>query len=155
MALGEKKVETRSWRTPYRGPLAIHAAKGYPGWAKDIASYNPMFSSVLGARGVVRLPRGGVVAVGRLVDVCGTEQINLIIGRKERAFGDYTSGRYAWIFADVLALPEPIPARGALGLWEWYDPDTFRWLAEQSWLPIGGSEWLRPRPASTAGQSSS
>ena len=27
IALGEKKVETRSWRTDYRGPLAIHAAK--------------------------------------------------------------------------------------------------------------------------------
>lgn len=28
VALGAKRIETRSWRTSYRGPLAIHAAKG-------------------------------------------------------------------------------------------------------------------------------
>jgi hypothetical protein len=37
----------------------------------------------------------------------------------ELSFGDYTPGRYAWILTNVKALPEPIPAKGALGLWEW------------------------------------
>lgn len=32
---GEKKIETRSWKTPYRGLLAIQAAKGFPTWAKE------------------------------------------------------------------------------------------------------------------------
>ena len=35
VACGAKTIETRSWRTPYRGPVAIHAAKGFPadaGW---------------------------------------------------------------------------------------------------------------------------
>jgi hypothetical protein len=27
VALGEKQIETRSWDTKYRGPLAIHAGK--------------------------------------------------------------------------------------------------------------------------------
>lgn len=27
VAVGAKRIETRSWRTSYRGPLAIHAAK--------------------------------------------------------------------------------------------------------------------------------
>ena len=27
VAIGAKKIETRSWSTPYRGPLAIHAGK--------------------------------------------------------------------------------------------------------------------------------
>jgi hypothetical protein len=35
VALGEKRTETRSRHTPYRGPLAIHAAKSLPGWAAD------------------------------------------------------------------------------------------------------------------------
>jgi hypothetical protein len=30
VAIGAKTIETRSWPTSYRGPLAIHAAKGYP-----------------------------------------------------------------------------------------------------------------------------
>ena len=28
VAIGAKTIETRSWYTPYRGPLAIHAGKG-------------------------------------------------------------------------------------------------------------------------------
>jgi hypothetical protein len=38
---------------------------------------------------------------------------------QERAFGDYTPGRFAWLLANVKALPEPIPAKGALGLWNY------------------------------------
>ena len=30
VAIGAKKVETRSWKTPYRGWLAIHASKAFP-----------------------------------------------------------------------------------------------------------------------------
>lgn len=30
VALGVKSIETRSWATNYRGPIAIHAAKGHP-----------------------------------------------------------------------------------------------------------------------------
>lgn len=41
--------------------------------------------------------------------------------RKEIAFGDWTPGRYAWEFANVKILPEPIPAKGKQGLWEWRD----------------------------------
>ena len=35
----------------------------------------------------------------------------------QRPYGDFTPGRYAWLLADVEALPEPIPARGRQGLW--------------------------------------
>lgn len=38
--------------------------------------------------------------------------------------GDYEPGRFAWIFEDVIDLPEPIPAKGALGLWEWTEPES-------------------------------
>jgi activating signal cointegrator 1 len=37
----------------------------------------------------------------------------------ELPFGDYSEGRYAWLLEDVERLPVPIPAKGALGLWEW------------------------------------
>jgi hypothetical protein len=37
----------------------------------------------------------------------------------ERSFGDYTPGRYAWILTNIKPLPAPIPAKGALGLWDW------------------------------------
>ena len=38
---------------------------------------------------------------------------------QERAFGDYTPGRYAWLLSDVRPLAAPIPAKGQLGLWRW------------------------------------
>lgn len=38
---------------------------------------------------------------------------------KEIALGDWTPGRYAWELANVKILPEPIPAKGKQGLWNW------------------------------------
>lgn len=38
---------------------------------------------------------------------------------QERAFGDYTPGRWAWLLDNVRPLPRPIAARGMPGLWRW------------------------------------
>lgn len=32
-------------------------------------------------------------------------------------YGQFEVGRFAWLLADVVPLPEPIPVRGRLGLW--------------------------------------
>ena len=37
----------------------------------------------------------------------------------EEELGDYSPGRWVWVLANPKPFPEPIPARGALGLWEW------------------------------------
>jgi len=37
----------------------------------------------------------------------------------ERSFGDYTPGRFAWLLDEPRALAEPIPCKGALGLWNY------------------------------------
>lgn len=37
----------------------------------------------------------------------------------ERDLGDFTLGRYAWEFSDMVQIAPPIPVRGAQGLWEW------------------------------------
>ena len=123
IALGAKRYETRSWSTPYRGLLAIHAAKREP-W--------PLADAVepLARAGYARwtdLPRGAVLCVVRLVDVLPVE---LVIGEivpysetnQELAFGDYTAGRYAWALEMVEVFDTPIPARGAQGLWTWQRP---------------------------------
>lgn len=135
---GHKRIETRSWASSYRGPLAIHASKGLPGWVSDVVRAEPQFAAALGnlfdPRGKVLgdLPRGCVIAIAELVSVkfipanaegwdwTGPDgrQYSYQITDKERAFGDYEAGRYAWLLADI----KPItlaPARGALGLWEW------------------------------------
>jgi hypothetical protein len=139
IALEEKHIETRSWCTAYRGPLAIHAAKGFPPSAREIACGEP-FNTVLckagyGVDGIDRLevhlgklPLGAIVATCELVDIVSTNQLPTGWRRgshawwfteQEQAFGDYSPNRYAWLLANVRALATPIAATGALGLWNY------------------------------------
>jgi hypothetical protein len=123
MALGAKRVETRSWPTAYRGPLAIHAGKnlkpvgGLPGLRWLCAT--PVFERTLAAHrlGVELLPLGAVIAVGELVDVKPVEEIRGGLDEDELAFGDYSNGRYGWIFERLRPTAAEIHVRGALGLW--------------------------------------
>lgn len=133
VAVGAKSIETRSWDTRYRGPLAIHAGKGLGPVGgmrglRDLCCSEPFFS-VLKSAGIDLdhvdvdvLPRGAIVAVCRLTAIYriterGIEGFRPQPPANELAFGDYTPGRYAWLLTDVMALPTPIPATGALGLW--------------------------------------
>lgn len=144
VALGEKHVETRSWPTPFRGPIAIHAAKRFPTAERALARTHPAFTSVLAAHGLLRvsaLPLGAVVAVAELAHVLPTGPRGRFwlddLSAQERAFGNYALGRYAWFLANVRALREPIPAQGHLGLWDWQPPDN---LAELLVVPAVAAE---------------
>ena len=37
---------------------------------------------------------------------------------EEKAFGDYTEERYAWLLEDFIQFEKPIPAKGMLSIWE-------------------------------------
>ncbi len=113
VATGMKRVETRSWRTGYRGPIAIHAAKGFPAAARRFAEGE----SALG-RLPLRMALGAVVCIVRLVDCRPTEEV-FEISALEQLYGDYTPGRWAWFLEELEAFEEPIRVRGALGLWNW------------------------------------
>jgi len=125
IAVSAKQYETRSWGTQYRGPLAIHASKGFPRYAIQACLTQP-FSRVLyeaGIRYPAQLPLGCIVAVCELESCVRTEFASRIISDQEKAFGDYTPGRWAWVLKHVRKLDTPVPARGSLGLWDW-DPVT-------------------------------
>lgn len=113
MAAGVKRIETRSWATRYRGPLAIHAAKGQPPAARELE----LISYPILTAEPHPLPRGAIVAVVRLVDCVRTEDIRRTLGDAELTFGDYSDGRYAWVTDRVSRLTSPIRCGGALGLW--------------------------------------
>lgn len=51
------------------------------------------------------------------IDCVPVEYVRGIINDDERAFGDYSDGRFAWKLADPRPFEYPIPMRGALGLW--------------------------------------
>lgn len=129
VALGYKHNETRSWSTYYRGPLAIHAAAGSPTWAREAlleipfcrAHFFPGIPSPTRAdvrRVLESLPRGAILATTTLASVVPVSLAPNVTDVEEQ-LGDYTPGRYAWVLRDTCSLPQPVPARGALGLWTW------------------------------------
>lgn len=156
IAIGAKHIETRSWHTSFRGPLAIHAAAGLGPVGGRAGLYDLAFSDPDGLfypalhRAhmfcIDDLPLGAIVATCELVDCVETMPSWAAIepwlvvswtdgrtyhvppgkGSHERAFGDYTPGRYAWLLGNIKALPEPILCKGALGLWQ---PDTLTEMA--------------------------
>jgi hypothetical protein len=128
VAVGVKRIETRSWTTKYRGPIAIHAAKGFPKWAREFTLEPECYEAVRG-RSDGPYVLGAVLATATLVDVLPTVSVGCLSGVfddypelktiREMSFGDYSEGRYGWVLENVQQLPMPIEAKGALGLWEW------------------------------------
>jgi activating signal cointegrator 1 len=119
IALGEKKIETRSWpvHKNYRGPLAIHASAKVPGWARELWGQEPFLSAL---KEQATVPVGAIIAVCNLTDcVRITREYRYTLTDQELAFGDYTPGRYAWILKDVHVLKAPIQIKGRQGLWSW------------------------------------
>lgn len=119
MAIGAKRIETRSWFTRYTGPVAIHAGLS----VDDLDLFNEEpFATVLtaaGYRGPADLPLGHIVAYGQLVGCVDTASI--LAGNiepfsdLERRFGNYGPDRHGWLFSDVRRV-EPIRFTGALGI---------------------------------------
>jgi activating signal cointegrator 1 len=151
VAIGAKQIETRSWSTPYRGPLLIHASKGFTPQCRQMAYHDEPFRSVLArahliptqAHGmtVENLPLGVIVAKCDLIECVPIhfiveqaqtpypyrvtwrgQSIDYILNEQEQAFGDYTFGRFAWLLANVTPTNSPIAARGSLGLWNYLGP---------------------------------
>ena len=126
VAIGAKRIETRSWNTKWRGPLAIHAAKRFPIEAQELCFTEPFRSHLdnyvkLGETylGDHAFPLGCIIATCELVNVLRiTEQHRPHI-EPELSFGDYSIGRYMWFLEDIKAFSEPVQAKGALGLWNW------------------------------------
>jgi hypothetical protein len=128
VAIGAKHIETRSWPTSYRGQVAIHASKSFPTDCRDLCYLFgcPEIAMALEASSLTEktLPLGAIVAVANLT---GCDRITSTNPPQEpeRTFGDYTPGRYAWRLDNIQPLRTPVPAKGALGLWEWPLPPEF------------------------------
>ena len=100
VAMGQKTIETRTWRTNYRGDLLIVSSKqidrNYP---------NHNFLS-LGLR------FGQALAVVKLVD-CRP----MMKEDEEKAMCPCSPGRYAWILKNIRKI-QPFPIKGQLGIYE-------------------------------------
>lgn len=128
VALGAKRIETRSWATKYRGPLAIHAGAGPGslGWmqmqhlCRNVEPFKNTLAHLLNDRHPAYvLPLGAIVATCKLLDCVETwpswatvepwftgarggvgqhyYEVPPPADSPERAFGDYSPGRWAWL----------------------------------------------------------
>lgn len=136
IAVGAKRIETRSWSTSHRGLVAIHAATRFPPEAQGFAEEDVVQGPLVRAGVVPRdwapwnhkgrsiadlLPQGAIVAVANLWDC------RHIGERPERnwpptdpnelAYGDYRDDRWMWFLNDVRRLAQPVPCRGFQRLW--------------------------------------
>lgn len=121
--LGAKRFETRKWKTAHRGPLAIHAARGFPEAAKALAVREPFQQALFGSHDPCPevLPFGALLGVVEVAGCCRTEEVAAAKDAEhsvELAFGDFTPGRYAWELRLLKRFAEPIPVAGHLGLWD-------------------------------------
>mgnify|MGYP002626039925 CR=1 FL=1 len=141
VAIGSKRIETRSWSTKYRGPLLIHAAKRcHRGELRELERINfwrGAMASLLGAAEHMHsdewLPFGALVAIADLVDCRPTSQFDpseLRAARRpswstsnyydwcEADLGDFSAGRFGWVLENVRCISPSIPYRGFQQLFE-------------------------------------
>lgn len=124
VALGQKRIETRSWGTSYRGRLAIHAAKAFPSDARCLCPLEP-FDDALGLE---TLWRGKIVAVGVMTECFRFGELTEgkirqrsakgLLPKHEADFGDFAAGRYGFVLSEITKLETPIECRGMLSLWD-------------------------------------
>ena len=105
---GIKTVETRSWSTNERGPLAIHAA------LRPEQDVNELWRLLEDAGVDIGVAFGCVIGVVDIIDVLPTRQHR---PARQRPLGDFRRGRYAWLLANPRELASPIPVRGQQSLW--------------------------------------
>jgi len=164
LAMGAKKVEFRSWRTNYRGRLAIHA-----GMTVDVAAREHFWKVVNDPAALVReFPRplvgedlerlkgylahprrGVVVAVGRLAGCEKSEYHYEELGFTEESWG--------WVFEDVVELRREVRMSGRQGLFTAtpqdaeriragiYGPAEMRVQLTNTTLPLVGQKKERPK----------
>jgi len=116
VAIGAKRVETRSWKTSYRGLVAIHSSAAEPFWCRELRLVEPFYQALAGQP--MDLPHGLVLCVAELA-ACRecNGQTTAEIGYPESEFGDFRPGYWRFELSDIHPLRNPIACKGALGLW--------------------------------------
>lgn len=118
--MGVKTIETRCWQTPYRGELLIHASLGKKG---SVLCGQPPFSKYIPQ--FHQLPFGAIIGSVTLQEIVPVEDLKFSASQlarltmEEKAFGDYTKGRYAWLLADPILFQQPLFVKGSLRLWNY------------------------------------
>lgn len=116
---GLKQYETRPRKTHIRGRVAVHAGRLDEVHATKHLSGNDFWALMAEIGGKTDLPRGAVLGTVEIADCVPVEEIVHTLSEREKALGDYSSGRFAWVLRNPVAFSTPVPAKGKQGWWNW------------------------------------
>jgi hypothetical protein len=120
IAFGGKRVENRSWPTAWRGPLALHAGRSVDWEAPDMAWRAASLTFLRDApprEWRAKACLGAVIAVADLTG-CHPRYHVCNPGGPVTVCSPWAAwGQCHWLLGNVRPLPEPVPCKGALGLW--------------------------------------
>lgn len=122
----EAQYETRTWKTKYRGPLAIHTSKKID---SNVCNHDTI-QQLLSEHGLNKknLPTGMIIGVCNLINCLKVIEDNQgsavledgrIVSGNDYFLGDFRVGNYIWEVSNKEMLSDFIPAKGQLGLWEY------------------------------------
>ncbi len=145
IASGEKWIENRDWYPKqFRGAIAIHAGKGEQYLARKALKAFPTGCVIAVARLAACLSMG-IIRMGRDDHVVKNAGMTI---REIRAH-PHAEGPYCWILRDIVRLDEPIPAKGAQGLWE-FDETLLPEAIRKYWI-LGKEEPRRHQDTKAKG----
>ena len=133
----KRKVhETRHWRCSHRGWLLVHAAKRFE---KAFDLDDPLrliLDDEFGGHWAKELPTGALIGMVNVVDCLPTQTLfgDAAASDDDRECGDFAPGRFAWKRDEFRLFDQPIPYRGAQGIFN--VPDDL--------IPMGGSRRRAP-----------
>ncbi len=109
---GKKRVENRSWRTHYRGLLAIHAGKNCRRDQQAIDAMRLIDPNLESCPTEVQADsiRGRIIGI---VDLVGCVEAS------ELDDDPWAFGPFCWLLRDIQPIAVPVPAIGRQGLWAW------------------------------------
>ena len=104
----DKFIENRTWRHPYRGPIAIHAGKS----REEVFGWDAADTRVYGFS-LEQMTFSAIVAVAVLVAIVPVGE--LPAGMRHNPHGE---GPWCWVLQDITPLETPVPYTGARGLFD-------------------------------------
>ena len=136
----KKLIETRSWKTNYRGELYIHASQ------TKVSKNDLEDKGLMSLLGNKNMNLGYIICKCKLVDcIYMTKEYVEEIKKnnyQEYICGIYEEGRYAWILEDIETI-KPIKSKGQLNVWNYFNEFEIMNLMENikyGWMDKQGSK---------------
>ena len=140
----KRKVhETRHWRCSHRGWLLVHAGKRFE---KEFELDDPLrliLDDEFGRHWAMDLPTGALIGMVNVVDCLPTQTLcrDAAASDDDRECGDFAPARFAWKRDEFRLFDQPIPYRGAQGIFNVPDDEV---LSPEDLLIVSRTSDKRP-----------